>query len=114
MSDPAPARLFTYGSLQPGAANDHVLDGLAGTWEPATIRGSLVEDGWAAPIGYPAVTLDPEGGPVAGMLFTSDDLVHHWPRLDAFGGEGYDRQIAQVERDDGSPVSAHVYVLRSG
>ena len=63
---------------------------------------------------FPAVILDPEGPPVAGMLFTCDDLVRRWPRLDAFEGEGYARQITQVERDDGSQVSAQVYVLRSG
>ncbi|MGH3347194.1 MAG: gamma-glutamylcyclotransferase family protein, partial [Nocardioides sp.] len=53
-----PPRLFAYGSLAPGRPNAHILDDLAGTWEPATTTGHLVHDDWGAALGYPALVLD--------------------------------------------------------
>lgn len=35
--------LFVYGSLAPGKSNAHVLAGIAGSWQPARAKGSLLQ-----------------------------------------------------------------------
>ena len=104
-------RLFTYGSLQPGGPNEHVLDGIEGEWQAATVQGFLVAAGWGAAIGYPALRLDDAGEAVPGFMFTSSELVNHWGRLDDFEGTGYRRVIADVRLDDGRHLPAYLYVL---
>lgn len=106
-------RLFTYGSLQPGGPNEHVLDDIDGEWQPAAVTGCLVETGWAAAIGYPALRLDDAGEVVPGFVFTSTELANHWGRLDDFEGSEYRRVVADVELDDGRVVPAYIYVLES-
>ena len=92
-------RLFVYGTLAPGRASAHVLAPVPGTWEPATeLTGRLLPEGWGAAAGYPGIILDDHGGPVAGLLFSSDSLAGHWSRLDAFEGDGYRRVPTTVRR----------------
>lgn len=105
-------RLFTYGSLQPGGPNQQILATLEGEWQEASVIGRLVEEGWGAEIGYPALALEEMGDPVAGWVFTSAELGEHWSRLDAFEGQGYRRVAAHVTLSDGEVVAAHAYVLR--
>jgi len=105
-------RLFVYGTLAPGKPNAHVLAPVPGTWEPASVTGTLHAEGWGAAAGYPGIVLDPRGGRVDGLLFTSAALAAHWHRLDAFEGEGYTRVTTTVTRPDGTTVEAFVYALR--
>ena len=109
MSD---GRLFVYGTLAPGRPNEHILANVPGEWEPATIIGTLVPNGWGAAVGYPGIILDEHGDEVEGLLFSSDYLAEHWARLDEFEGEGYARVLTTVKRKDGTPVEAYVYRLR--
>ncbi len=106
-------RLFTYGSLQPGGPNEHVLAAIGGDWEPAVIRGSLTEAGWGAGLGYPALVLDEGGGDVRGHVFASPHLSANWAYLDEFEGEEYERRVASVTLLSGEQVQAQVYVLRA-
>lgn len=101
-------RLATYGTLAPGRPNHHQLDGLSGRWLKGTINGRLVEAGWGAALGYPALILDPAGPAVEVWLFESPDLPHHWPRLDRFEGAAYRRVATSVGTSEG-PVSAWIY-----
>ena len=105
------ARLFVYGSLAPGRRNAHVLADVPGTWQAATVRGTLFQEGWGAALGYPGIVLDERGDEVHGLVFSSDDLPTHWNRLDAFEGEGYERVAAIAELEDGTRVEACVYAL---
>ena len=105
-------RLFVYGTLAPGRPNAHVMDGMVGTWTPATARGTLLPEGWGASAGYPAIVLDDDGPEVPGLVFSSEDLPVHWDRLDEFEGEGYDRVLTTVRVADGQQVRAFVYALR--
>ncbi len=105
----APPRLATYGTLRPGRPNHHQLDGLQGRWSPGFVRGVLVEAGWGATLGYPALVLDPTGAEVAVDVFESVDLPAHWDRLDAFEGPGYSRVLTQVQTPGGE-VEAAIYV----
>lgn len=104
-------RLFVYGTLAPGKPNAHVLAGVAGSWEPASVRGRLYEEGWGAALGYPGVVLGADGV-VPGLLFSSAELADHWQRLDDFEGEGYDRVVTPVLTASGSVLDACVYALR--
>ena len=106
-----PHRLFVYGTLAPGRSNAHVLAPIPGEWEPATVTGTLLPEGWGAAAGYPGIVLDEHGAEVAGFLFSSDALPEHWPRLDAFEGEGYERVLTTATRTDGTTVEAYVYAL---
>ena len=108
-------RLFVYGTLAPGRPNDHVLADIGGTWEPATVKGRLLQEGWGAAAGYPGIILDEQADDVEGFLFSSDQLAAHWPRLDEFEGQGYERVLTKAKRKDGTPVDAFVYqIARTG
>lgn len=104
-------RLFVYGTLAPGKPNEHLLKAIGGTWEPATVRGTLYPNGWGAALGYPTLILDDSADEVEGLLFTSDALDNNWETLDAFEGPGYKRVETTVSRDDGTIADAYVYVL---
>lgn len=103
--------LFVYGSLQPGGDNEHVLADLAGSWTPASVRGVLTEGGWGASMGYPGLTLDPDGPRVRGFVFRSAELATSWPALDEFEGDEYWRVTATVTLENGEAIQADVYVL---
>ena len=104
-------RLFVYGSLQPGGPNEHVLAAIGGRWQHATVRGRLVEAGWGATMGYPALVLDAAGELIEGQVFSSTGLAAHWADLDRFEGRDYARVVAQVALRSGEHVDANVYVL---
>ena len=104
-------RLFVYGTLAPGRPNEHVLADVPGKWEPATVMGTLLQEGWGATMGYPGIILDEHGGEVEGFLFSSESLAEHWARLDKFEGEGYERVLTTVKLKDGTAVEAYIYRL---
>lgn len=109
----ADTRLASYGTLAPGQPNHHQLDGLAGRWRTGSVRGRLVDKGWAAAMGYAALVLDPDGDPIPVELFESADLPAHWPRLDAFEGAAYRRVVADIDTEAG-PLPASIYVVAEG
>ncbi|WP_445426707.1 gamma-glutamylcyclotransferase family protein [Alishewanella sp. HL-SH06] len=104
-------RLFVYGTLAPGRPNEHILADVPGTWEPATVRGSLLREGWGAAVGYPGIVLTEYGDDIEGFLFTSDDLAAHWAHLDKFEGDDYVRVLVSVQLQDGATIEAHIYEL---
>ncbi|MEO0806291.1 MAG: gamma-glutamylcyclotransferase family protein [Cyanobacteria bacterium J06643_4] len=104
-------QLFVYGTLCPGRPNEHVLTPIGGTWQPATVTGTLRHDGWGAEMGYPGIVLSESGEAVEGFLFTSKNLSEHWKMLDEFEGEGYERVLAKVKLKDKSITDAYIYVL---
>jgi gamma-glutamylcyclotransferase (GGCT)/AIG2-like uncharacterized protein YtfP len=73
------------------------------------VRGVLVEEGWGATLGFPALTFDPAGPPVAVWVFESSALPEHWERLDAFEGDGYRRVVVDVATASGV-IAASIYV----
>ena len=103
-------RLATYGSLAPGRVNHFQLDGLDGRWSAGWVNGTLIDRGWGAGLGYPAMILDPDGSPVEVQVFESTDLPDHWSRLDDFEGPGYSRVVASISTPDGD-LAAYIYVL---
>lgn len=106
----AACRLAVYGSLAPGEAHHGELAALNGRWYPGTVRGRLLDRGWGARIGFPALRWDPAGPAVAVRVFESPDLLHHWARLDLFEGSGYDRILVPVDCA-GNELLANLYAL---
>ena len=104
-------RLFVYGTLAPGRANHKILEGITGTWESATLRGLLFQDGWGAAMGFPAIVPSADGEIVEGFVFSSKALENHWAMLDEFEGEGYERVLVTVNMQNGTQLDAYVYAL---
>ncbi len=74
------------------------------------VYGRLVQAGWGASLGYPALVLEPYGSAIDVEVLESDDLPAHWSRLDDFEGPGYERVLTTVHTATGD-VEAYVYVL---
>ena len=113
--------LFVYGTLGPGRPNAHIMEAIGGSWEEGSVGGSweegsvggsLLNEGWGAEMGYPGIVLDNSGNRVNGFLFRSANLVNHWPTLDAFEGEGYERVAVSVSTAGGETVDSFIYMLK--
>jgi gamma-glutamylcyclotransferase (GGCT)/AIG2-like uncharacterized protein YtfP len=104
-------RLFVYGTLAPGRPNEHVLSAIGGSWEAASVSGSLRQEGWGAAMGYPGIDLDELGDEIQGSLFSSEKLSEHWAKLDAFEGESYERVLTVVKLRGNRTVDAYIYTL---
>ena len=105
-------RLFVYGTLAPGRPNTHVLPDIGGSWQSATVTGTLYPEGWGAEMGYPGMVLSESGEDIEGSLFSSENLFENWAMLDEFEGEAYERVLAVAKCKDNSLVETYVYVLR--
>ncbi len=105
-------KLFVYGTLGPGRPNEHLLKKIGGSWQAASVRGTLYSEGWGAAMGYPGIILGEDGEEVEGFLFTSDDLHAHWSDLDEFEGKAYERIPTMATIKDGIKVPAYIYALR--
>jgi gamma-glutamylcyclotransferase (GGCT)/AIG2-like uncharacterized protein YtfP len=103
-------RLATYGTLAPGRPNHGQLSNLPGRWLVGRVRGSLVDAGWGAKSGYPALILDADGSLIDVDVFESPALAHHWQRLDTFEGPGYRRVAVHGATAEGV-LPASIYVL---
>ncbi len=105
-------RLFVYGTLCPGRENAHILEPIGGTWRKGSVRGVVHILDWGPDQGLPAIVLDSEAGKVEGHLLTTEQLAHHWQRIDAFEGAQYERVTVQVELDTGEKTDAWIYVMK--
>ncbi|MBX2877646.1 MAG: gamma-glutamylcyclotransferase [Saprospiraceae bacterium] len=104
-------RLFVYGTLAPGKPNEHILAGINGHWQPASVIGTLHEEGWGADMGYPGIKLSKQGTLVQGLIFSSYELEQHWSRLDVFEGDAYHRVLTTAKLSDQRQISTFIYVL---
>lgn len=94
-------RLAVYGSLAPGRSNHHVLKPFGGTWTRGRVRGDLLELGWGAAAGYPALRLRDDGPWVPVHVLASARLPGAWSGVDAFEGSEYRRVLTPVYADAG-------------
>lgn len=95
-------RLAVYGTLAPGRSNHHVVAPYGGTWTTGRVRGDLVQLGWGAAAGYPALRVRADGPWVRVHVLESTRLPAAWPDIDAFEGREYRRILVPVhaEHDD--------------
>ena len=105
-------KLFVYGTLGPNCPNDTVLTVIGGTWESATITGTLKAEGWGTEMGYPGIIINDEGEKISGFIFSSENFTEHWKRLDDFEGDGYCRILAKVQVKGKGIIDAYVYALK--
>ncbi|NIG36806.1 hypothetical protein C1Y43_23375 [Pantoea sp. ICBG 828] len=105
--------LFVYGTLGPGRPNAHVLEQIGGSWTEGHVGGSLLNKGWGAEMGFPGIVLDNSGNRVNGFVFFSENLSQHWPALDEFEGEEYERVPVEVTTEDGQSVQSCIYMLKN-
>lgn len=91
-----------------------MLEEVSGFWQPATLRGFLVDDGWGASMGYPGIIPSVEGKDVEGVVFSSEALKGLWARIDAFEGDEYQRISVTVSLKGAGDVEAYVYALTKG
>ena len=114
-SGPAPDvalhRLATYGTLAPGRPDRQQLDGLEGRWLEGQVYGTLVDEGWGASLGYPALILDPHGSAIDVHVFESGNPPAHSVTPRRLEGPGYQRVVTTVRTPAGD-VDASIYVLR--
>jgi len=103
--------LIVYGSLAPGALNHALISDLEGEWKKGWVTGELLDRGWSAAMGYPALRWCPEGGNIEAFLLISPELPGHWSRLDDFEGLEYDRILAPFWTDDGKVWVGNVYAM---
>jgi len=104
--------LIAYGSLVPGGSNAAQLEGLRGMWCSGWVSGALLDTGWGAALGYPALRWSADAETqVRAQLFTLSDLPSHWERLDAFEGAEYQRILAPFHGDDGRVVVGYLYEI---
>ena len=101
-----------YGTLAPGAPNHHVLESLSGEWRDGSVHGDLHERGRGAQQGYPAIRWNPRSGQVPVKLLVSEDLEHHWERLDELEGPEYQRILVPVYMGDQVVAVANIYEAR--
>jgi gamma-glutamylcyclotransferase (GGCT)/AIG2-like uncharacterized protein YtfP len=90
------------------------MEDIPGSWQAATLRGRLLEEGWGATMGCPGIVPADDGDEIKGFVFSSEHLADHWSRLDAFEGEGYVRVAVTVRINENSDVEAYVYALNRG
>ena len=107
--DKASTALFVYGTLAPGEANAHIMEGMSGTWQKASVRGKRRNTGWGVNKEHPGLVPNENGEIINGLLFTSKDLPTHWKRLDKFEGADYHRMPIIATLPDGETVTAQVY-----
>lgn len=99
----------TYGTLAPCRPNHHQLADLQGRWITGTVKGHLVQRGWGASLGYPALVSAQDGEDIEVHLLISPDLPQHWSRLDAFEGAEYRRARIEVITQEGV-MEAWIYL----
>jgi gamma-glutamylcyclotransferase (GGCT)/AIG2-like uncharacterized protein YtfP len=97
-------RLVVYGSLAPGEANHNVVAGLAGTWRPCVMTGTI-----AIHDGYRIFRWEEGGARIDAQMLISNELPANWRRLDEFEGADYRRVVIPVELD-GKEILASIYV----
>ncbi len=104
-------RLIVYGSLAPGGPNHGLIDCLEGEWTKGWVTGELLERGWSAAMGYPALRWCPEGCEIEACLLVSDELPGLWKRLDEFEGLEYKRIWVPFWTADGEVSVGNVYAM---
>ena len=104
-------QLFVYGTLCPNRENAHILAGIGGDWEKASIHGTIHILDWGPDKGLPAIILNEKDTLVEGYLFSTEKLAENWQMLDDFEGFQYKRVQVKTFLDSGEIVQAWTYVM---
>ncbi|WP_038342897.1 gamma-glutamylcyclotransferase family protein [Acinetobacter sp. A47] len=105
-------QLFVYGTLCPDRENAHILAAIGGSWQPASVHGTVHILDWGPDKGLPAIVLNAQDPLVEGYLFSTEKLAQHWEMLDDFEGMQYQRVPAEVHLATGETLTAWTYVMK--
>ena len=104
-------QLFVYGTLCPNRENAHILGGIGGDWQKASVHGTIHILDWGPDKGLPAIILNDKNSLVEGYLFRTEKLAENWQMLDDFEGFQYKRVQVKTFLDSGEIVQAWTYVM---
>ena len=104
-------QLFVYGTLCPNRENAHILGGIGGDWQKASVHGTIHILDWGPDKGLPAIILNEKDALVEGYLFSTEKLAENWQMLDDFEGVQYTRVQVKTILDTGEIVQAWTYVM---
>ena len=104
-------QLFVYGTLCPNRENAHILGGIGGDWQKASVHGTIHILDWGPDKGLPAIILNDKDSLVEGYLFSTEKLAENWQMLDDFEGFQYKRVQVKTFLDSGEIVQAWTYVM---
>lgn len=96
-----------YGTLGPGKPNHHHVSDIKGIWTNDTVTGKLVEFGWGAAMGFPALVWSLKGDLIAVQLLQSQSLPQNWERLDSFEGREYVRLLVPLRSGKVANIYTH-------
>ena len=105
-------QLFVYGTLCPNRENAHILGGIGGDWQKASIHGTIHILDWGPDKGLPALVLAEQDPLIMGYLFSTEKLEENWQMLDEFEGFQYERVVAEVILESGEKIDAWTYVMK--
>ena len=105
-------QLFVYGTLCPNRENAHILGGIGGDWQKASVHGTIHILDWGPDKGLPAIILNEKDALVEGYLFSTEKLAENWQMLDDFEGFQYERVVVDVSVDSGEKIQAWTYVMK--
>ena len=105
-------QLFVYGTLCPNRENAHILGGIGGDWQKASVHGTIHILDWGPDKGLPAIILNDKDSLVEGYLFSTEKLAENWQMLDDFEGFQYERVVVDVSVDSGEKIQAWTYVMK--
>ena len=105
-------QLFVYGKLCPNRENAHILGGIGGDWQKASVHGTIHILDWGPDKGLPALVLAEQDPLIMGYLFSTEKLEQNWQMLDEFEGFQYERVVAEVILESGEKIDAWTYVMK--
>lgn len=105
-------QLFVYGTLCPNRENAHILGGIGGDWQKASVHGTIHILDWGPDQGLPAIVLNEQDPLVDGYLFITEKLEQNWQMLDDFEGFQYKRISVEVILESGEKTDAWTYVMK--
>ena len=105
-------QLFVYGTLCPNRENAHILGGIGGDWQKASVHGTIHILNWGPDQGLPAIILNEQDPLVDGYLFITEKLEQNWQMLDDFEGFQYERISVEVILESGEKTDAWTYVMK--
>lgn len=105
-------QLFVYGTLCPNRENAHILGGIGGDWQKASVHGTIHILDWGPDKGLPALVLAEQDPLIMGYLFSTEKLEQNWQMLDEFEGFQYERVVAEVILESGEKIHAWTYVMK--
>ncbi len=101
-------RLASYGSLQPGESNYHIVEEIEGEWLAGSVHGKLTTELSYFVFHWDETECAPESK-IPVQVLCSEALPEHLRRIDEFEGDNYQRIVVPVHMKSGDVVACSIY-----